>query len=110
TQSGGDWTLTVPTTGLAPGTYTYYAVPTDSNDLSGAPVTASLTVTPPPLPFVNLQVLASASPTGPFNASLAVTPSETVYFEVLAQLAPIGTTNGTHTITSLTSADGISSL
>jgi endonuclease/exonuclease/phosphatase family metal-dependent hydrolase len=110
TQSGSDWTLTVPTTGLAPGTYTYYAVPTDSNDLSGAPVTASLTVTPPPPPLVNIQILASASPSGPFTSSLVVSPSETLYYEVVGQLAPIGTTNGSYTITSLTAADGINSL
>ncbi len=110
TQSGSDWTLTVPTTGLAPGTYTYYAVPTDSNDLDGSPVSATLTVTPPSQPLVNIQILASASPNGPFTSSLVVSPSETLYYEVVGQIAPVGTTNGSYTITSLTSADGINSL
>ncbi|MDR3660266.1 MAG: hypothetical protein P4L86_07680, partial [Mycobacterium sp.] len=58
----------------------------------------------------NLEVLASASPTGPFTSSLQVTASETVYYEVVGQLAPVGTVDGSHTITSLTASDGISSL
>jgi endonuclease/exonuclease/phosphatase family metal-dependent hydrolase len=110
TENGTNWSTLISTAGLAAGTYTFYAVATDSNDLSNNPLSVTLTVTPPSLPFVDLEILASASPTGPFVSSLSVTPAETVYFEVVGQLAPVGTTNGTHTITSLTSVDGINSL
>ena len=67
-------------------------------------------------PFVYVQTLASTSPSGPFTASLSdITPNSTVYFEVTDVLAPIGTVNLTHTITSespttgLSTSDGINS-
>jgi hypothetical protein len=45
TQSGTTWTISAPTTGLAAGTYTYYAVATDSNDHTSTVASATLTVT-----------------------------------------------------------------
>ncbi len=45
--SGGNWTLNMPTGGLAAGTYTYYAVATDSQGHASSSATASLTVTAP---------------------------------------------------------------
>jgi endonuclease/exonuclease/phosphatase family metal-dependent hydrolase len=45
TASGTTWTLSASTTGLAAGTYTYYAVATDSNGNSSAVSSTSLTVT-----------------------------------------------------------------
>jgi endonuclease/exonuclease/phosphatase family metal-dependent hydrolase len=45
TQSGTTWTISASTTGLAAGTYTYYAVATDSNGNSSAVASTTLTVT-----------------------------------------------------------------
>jgi hypothetical protein len=45
TQSGTTWTISAPTTGLAAGTYTFYAVATDSNGNSSAVASTTLTVT-----------------------------------------------------------------
>jgi hypothetical protein len=45
TQSGTTWTLSAPTAGLAAGSYTYYAVATDSNGNSSAVSSTTLTVT-----------------------------------------------------------------
>ncbi|MGO9468335.1 MAG: endonuclease/exonuclease/phosphatase family protein [Isosphaeraceae bacterium] len=110
-QNNGDWTASLQTSSLTPGTYTYYAVATDSNDQTGIPLSQTLTVAAPQPTLANLQILASASASGPFTSTLSVTPSENVYFEVIAQLAPVGTTDGSYTITSLNPAtDGINSL
>jgi hypothetical protein len=43
-QSGTTWTLATATTGLSAGTFTYYAVATDSNSLTSAASSASLVV------------------------------------------------------------------
>jgi Bacterial Ig-like domain (group 3)/Dockerin type I domain len=43
--SGTTWTISAPTTGLSPGTYTYYAVATDSAGFTSPAVTTTLTVT-----------------------------------------------------------------
>ena len=45
TASGSTWTISASTTGLAAGTYTYYAVATDSNGATGAVASTTLTVT-----------------------------------------------------------------
>jgi hypothetical protein len=45
TQSGTTWTISASTTGLAAGTYTYYAVATDSNGNSSTVASTTLTVT-----------------------------------------------------------------
>ena len=53
TQSANNWSLTASTADLPAGTYTLYAVATDSNGQHSAPVTATLTVTaatPTPTP------------------------------------------------------------
>ncbi|MDB5334080.1 MAG: hypothetical protein JWP03_5231 [Phycisphaerales bacterium] len=42
--SNGVWSLSVSTSGLAAGTYTFYAVATDSSGLTSSPATASATV------------------------------------------------------------------
>jgi hypothetical protein len=48
TQSGTTWTLSnVSTTGLTAGTYTFYAVATDTNGVTSAVPSATLTVTTP---------------------------------------------------------------
>ncbi len=44
--SGGAWSATVSTTGLAAGAYTFYAVATDKAGLTGAPVSTTVVVTP----------------------------------------------------------------
>jgi endonuclease/exonuclease/phosphatase family metal-dependent hydrolase len=45
TQSGTSWSITAATGGLAAGSYTYYAVATDSNGDSSTVATATLTIT-----------------------------------------------------------------
>ncbi len=47
TQNGTTWSLSTSTTGLASGTYTYYAVATDSTGATSTPVSTSITVTTP---------------------------------------------------------------
>ena len=63
-------------------------------------------------PLVNLSILGSTSQTGSYSSSLSnLTNGETIWVEVVGQLAPVGTVDGTHTITSLnTATDGITSL
>jgi hypothetical protein len=63
-------------------------------------------------PLVNLSILGSTSQTGSYSSSLSnLTNGETIWVEVVGQLAPVGTVDGTHTITSLnTATDGISAL
>lgn len=46
-QSGSTWTMTVSTTSLAAGSYTFYAVATDASNVSTAALSAVLTVTVP---------------------------------------------------------------
>jgi hypothetical protein len=61
--------------------------------------------------FVDLTLLGSTSASGPFTSSLTVTGGEKVYYEVAVTLAPVGTVNGTHTITSkVDGTDGVNSL
>ena len=43
-QNGTTWTLASDSPGLAAGTYTYYAVATDSNSLGSSPSSATLTI------------------------------------------------------------------
>jgi subtilase family serine protease len=74
TQSGTTWTLSSATTGLAAGTYTYYAVATDANGVSTTAATATLTVTSPP-PVVP-PVVPPVSP--PAKAATTSTLSGTV--------------------------------
>jgi hypothetical protein len=45
TQNGSTWTISAPTTGLAAGIYTYYAVAVDVGSTSSAPLSATLTLT-----------------------------------------------------------------
>jgi subtilase family serine protease len=45
TATGSTWTLTTSTTGLAPGTYTFYAVANDARGVASAVASATLTVT-----------------------------------------------------------------
>ena len=45
TQSGTTWTISASTSGLTPGTYTFYAVATDSNGNSSTVASTTLTVT-----------------------------------------------------------------
>ena len=47
TASGTTWTLSASTTGLAAGTYTYYAVATDASGVSSPASSTTLTVTTP---------------------------------------------------------------
>lgn len=64
-------------------------------------------------PLVNLSILGSTTNGGSYTGSLSVTAGETIYYEVVGQMSPVGTTNSfaSKTITSLTpSTDGISSL
>lgn len=51
-QTGGVWAVDVPTTGLAPGTYTYWAQATDDANLVGSPASTANTVTDEPAPAV----------------------------------------------------------
>jgi hypothetical protein len=48
THSGSTWTLAASTAGLAPGTYTFYAVATDAAGATSAVPSATLTVVSPP--------------------------------------------------------------
>ena len=48
TQSGSTWSLIASTTGLAAGTYTFYAVATDAKGASSAVYSTTLTVTTMP--------------------------------------------------------------
>ncbi len=60
------WSLTASTSGMAPGTYTYYAIGTDTGGTQGAVVSGTLTVLPPPPPndlFANAAVLTGLSAT-----------------------------------------------
>src|SRR5690242_20552531 len=73
-------------------------------------------------PLVQLFLLGrAAGSSDPFSRTVAVAPGQTVEYEVIGQMAPIGTSNTNgythtpHTITSLTastltSGDGIQSL
>jgi len=47
TRSGTTWTISTSTQGLAAGNYTYYAVATDSANVSGATASAALTIVQP---------------------------------------------------------------
>jgi hypothetical protein len=58
----------------------------------------------------NTQILASSTQNGTYTTSLVVTPGQTVYYEVVGQLAPVGTSNTKGTINTITSADGANSL
>ena len=51
TQSGTTWTITTSTTGLAAGTYTYYAVATDSNNVASTVASATFQVVVPGRPL-----------------------------------------------------------
>jgi len=44
--SGGSWSVTISTAGLAAGTSTFYALATDKAGLAGAPVSTTIVVTP----------------------------------------------------------------
>jgi subtilase family serine protease len=46
-QNGSSWTITLSTSGLAAGTYTYYAVATDGSGVSSAASSTTLSVTVP---------------------------------------------------------------
>jgi hypothetical protein len=61
-------------------------------------------------PLYNISILASTSQNGPYTSSLEVQPGQTYYYEVVGQVAPIGTVNGPRTITSQSAADGANSL
>ena len=61
-QSGTSWSISAPTTGLSPGTYTYYAVAADSNGNSSAVASTTVTVT----------VVSSGTPT---VGALTLSPS-----------------------------------
>jgi len=62
-------------------------------------------------PLITLSVEGSTSPSGPFSSSLTVEADTTYYYEVLATISPVGTTDGTHTINSLVAGvDGNNSL
>jgi len=50
--------------------------------------------------LITLSVEGSTSSSGPFSNSLAVNANTTYYYEVVATISPVGTTDGTHTITS----------
>ena len=75
--SGGVWSLPgVATTGLAPGSYTFYAVATDNNGLTSTPATATGTVlgepsigalsaSPNPVPSGNTLTLSASAITDP---------------------------------------------
>ena len=78
------------TTGFAAGWYTYYAVATDDQGTDSSPSTASVTVTAPSLPLFNIEVLASASPNGPYSSTLTVSPGGSYYFEVVGHWPRLG--------------------
>src|SRR4051812_384127 len=63
-------------------------------------------------PFLNLSLLARThGSSDPFSNSIAVSTGDILDYQVLIQMAPIGTTNGATAITSLTTAlDGVNSL
>jgi guanyl-specific ribonuclease Sa len=61
TQSGTTWSLATATTGFAAGTYSYYAVATDTNAVSGAASTATLTVAASATPVIGSFTVSPAS-------------------------------------------------
>jgi hypothetical protein len=65
-------------------------------------------------PLVNLSILGSTTNGSGYTGSLSVTAGEKIYYEVVAEMAPVGTTNGyatpNKTISSLATTDGMSSL
>jgi hypothetical protein len=62
-------------------------------------------------PLVDVSILGSTTNGGTYTGSLTVSAGETIYYEVVGQMAPVGTVDGTKSITSLTAGtDGISSL
>jgi PEP-CTERM motif len=62
-------------------------------------------------PLVDFTLLGSTSANGPFTSSLTVTSGEKIFYELEVTLAPIGSTNGTHTITSkVDGVDGVNAL
>ena len=68
----------------------------------------------PSAPLIQISILASATPNGTYTSSLQVQAGETVYYEVLAQLAPVGTSNTqgsvTRTIKTKTAHPGIGTI
>jgi endonuclease/exonuclease/phosphatase family metal-dependent hydrolase len=63
TENGTTWTISASTTGLTAGTYTYYAVATDSNGNSSAVSSTTLTVTAPGTPTIGSFVANPSSVT-----------------------------------------------
>jgi hypothetical protein len=69
-------------------------------------------------PLVNVKMLGSTNQAGPFSDTVTASAGQTVFYEMVVQLAPVGTTNGTKTINTRTSHptattagyDGINSL
>jgi hypothetical protein len=101
-ENGTNWSMSVDTSALTAGAHTYYAVATDDFGVDGAAAQTTLTVTIPPQPLVHITILGSTNPSGPFSPNVQVSPGQSVYYQVLEQLAPVGTANGSKTITSLT--------
>lgn len=64
------------------------------------------------VPLVDVTIEASTSLNGTYSSSLSgLTSGETIYLKVIGQMAPVGSSDNSKTITSLSSTkDGISSL
>jgi hypothetical protein len=74
TQNGTAWTYSFDTTGLSAGTYTFYAIATDSDSVTGAAVSTTFQVTlPAPADdnFANATVLTGFTATGTGNNATA---------------------------------------
>jgi hypothetical protein len=62
-------------------------------------------------PLVNLQIMGSSDQGKTYSSTMQVVAGQTYDFEVIGQLAPVGTTNGSTTITQeVAGSDGIGSL
>ena len=62
-------------------------------------------------PLVDISILACPTQNGVYSSTLQVTAGQTYYYEIIGQLAPVGTDNSHADITSITpGTDGISSL
>ena len=99
TQSGTTWTISASTTGLADGTYTYYAVATDSNGKSSAVASTTLTVTGGPTVTIN-QAAGQADPTSASPIDFTVVFGEPVSDFTTGEVTLSGTAGATTAVVS----------
>ena len=99
TQSGTTWTISASTTGLADGTYTYYAVATDSNGKSSAVASTTLTVTGGPTVTIN-QAAGQADPASAVPIDFTVVFGEPVSDFTTGEVTLSGTAGATTAVVS----------